>query len=921
MKKLFTLFLIAMSMTSIGQVRISQVYGGGGNASATYNQDFVELFNAGGSSVTIGGWSIQYASATGTSWTVSPIPALYSIGPGQYFLMAMSTTGANGIALPTPDATGGSNMSGTAGKVALVNNTTALSGATACSNPAVVDVLGFGSTASCFETAFLSTTGITNAQSMQRGSGGCLETNNNSTDFTVVSVTPRNSVSPTNSCGGPTPLISVSPNITNLTTGLGTASAEVSYNLSASNLTPASGNITIAPPSGIEISLVSGGPYTTFPATLTKPYTSSGISPSIPVYVRITAGAPQGAYNDTIRHTGGSAPESKIVVTGGVFQNYYNTKTPAAGGLANLNSWSTTTDGTGPSPSGFSSAYQLFNIINQANATYSGIWDVSNAGNTTRVVVGNGVAPLTFTILPGIDSLTSATRVDVLNNDTLVIQNNRRPFLNNLATGSTVDFAQTGTSSSDTIKVPALSFHNLKLSNGIKVLSSGTTTIRGNFTVDNVINFNGAPSPFSTINAFGDVIFQNGSTFEPALTGDGNRITLAMNGNNGLQNIDGNGADLMFFRLRRDTTSTDDDIVLGANTTLTLGNASGGGLQLAQGAGTATTLIAGGTNTIKFIKGSVLTATSLGKLSTTNSNLIIEKANGTTTAGTLRFAGGSTLNNLIVNFDPAITKDSITLADNVIVNGTLTLTKGRIITSPGINLELAAGATVSGGSGTSFIDGKVKRNTSAATGFVFPVGKGATYRPLTVSPVDATASVYTAEYFAGPYSTLTFLSPLTGISNTEYWDLAKNSGTNATVSLTLNGTAVSGAVAGDQISVAHFETGNWVAVNGTAITPGNATTGTAVSSVLSTFSPFTFGILPGGTTYTFNGNGNWSNPANWAGGLIPPLTLTAPNIIIIDPSPGGECVVDVVNQHISLGAQFTINANAKLRILNNLNIQ
>lgn len=919
MKKIFTIILIALSATSIGQVRISQVYGGGGNTAATYNQDFVELFNAGASPVVIGGWSIQYASATGTTWTVSPIAASYSIGPGQYFLMAMATAGVNGIALPTPDGTGGSNMSGTAGKVALVNNTTALSGATACSNAAVVDVLGFGSTASCFETGFLPTTGITNAQSMQRGSGGCLETNNNSTDFTVAAVSPRNSTTPINSCGGPTPFITASPNITNLTTGFGSPSAEVSYNLSAANLTPASGNITIAPPAGIEVSLVSGGPYTTFPTTITTSYTLGAISPSIPVYVRITSAAAQGPYNDTIRHTGGAAPEAKVAVVGGIYQNYYNTK--ANTGLNTLTTWSTTTDGTGPSPSNFSSVYQWFNIINQTNANYTGIWDVSNAGNTTKVIVGNGTNPMTLTILPGADSLTSATRVDVLNNANLVIQNNRRPFLNNLATGSTVDFAQTGTTTIDTIKVPSLSFFNLKLTNGIKFLSSGTTTIRGNFTVDNVINFNGAPSPFSTINAFGDVTFQNGSTFEPALTGDGNRITLAMNSSNGLQNINGNGADLMFFRLRRDSTSADDDIVLGPNTSLTLGNASGGGLQLAQGAGTATNLISDATNTIRLIKGAVVTNTSLGKLSTTNSNLIIEKANGTTTAGTLRFAGGSTLNNLTLNFDAAITKDSITLADNITVNGTLTLTKGRLITASGINLELGAGATISGGSNASFVDGKVKRNTAATSGFSFPVGKGATYRPLTVSPVDASASSYTAEYFAAPYSTLTFLPPLSGVSNTEYWDLAKNSGANATVSLNLNGTAVAGAVASDQIAVAHFETGNWVSVNGTAITPGNSTTGTAVSGVLSTFSPFTFGIIPGGTTYTFNGDGNWSNPANWLGGNIPPLTLTAPNIIVINPSPGGECVVDVVNQHISPGAQFTISANAKLRILNNLNIQ
>jgi hypothetical protein len=45
---------------------ISQVYGVGGNSSANYTHDFIELFNRGASSVNLAGWSLQYASATGS---------------------------------------------------------------------------------------------------------------------------------------------------------------------------------------------------------------------------------------------------------------------------------------------------------------------------------------------------------------------------------------------------------------------------------------------------------------------------------------------------------------------------------------------------------------------------------------------------------------------------------------------------------------------------------------------------------------------------------------------------------------------------------------------------------------------------------------------------------------------------------------
>src|SRR5215468_6461519 len=45
---------------------ISQVYGGGGNTGAPYTNDFVELYNRGTGPASVAGWSVQYASATGT---------------------------------------------------------------------------------------------------------------------------------------------------------------------------------------------------------------------------------------------------------------------------------------------------------------------------------------------------------------------------------------------------------------------------------------------------------------------------------------------------------------------------------------------------------------------------------------------------------------------------------------------------------------------------------------------------------------------------------------------------------------------------------------------------------------------------------------------------------------------------------------
>ena len=129
---------------------ISQVYGGAGcgtAGSSTYKNDYIELFNRGASAVSVNGWSVQYASAAGSSWQVTNLPNV-SVPAGGYLLVAEGA-GANGVNdLPTPDATGTIPMSATAAKVALVNTTTALSG-TCPTGASIVDLVGYGSTASC----------------------------------------------------------------------------------------------------------------------------------------------------------------------------------------------------------------------------------------------------------------------------------------------------------------------------------------------------------------------------------------------------------------------------------------------------------------------------------------------------------------------------------------------------------------------------------------------------------------------------------------------------------------------------------------------------------------------------------------------------------------------------------------------------
>jgi len=184
------------------KVLISRVYGGGGNSGAYWKSDFVELHNSGDQPQSLSGWSVQYASATGSSWTATALSG--AIPPGGYFLI-QETTGSGGTAsLPTPDVTGTLSMAATAGKVALVGSTTTLTG-TCPVGGSIRDFVGYGS-ANCYEGTG-PTAALSNTAAATRNGQGCTDTGSNAADFTVgtcdSSSPPRNSASSPLTCSCP----------------------------------------------------------------------------------------------------------------------------------------------------------------------------------------------------------------------------------------------------------------------------------------------------------------------------------------------------------------------------------------------------------------------------------------------------------------------------------------------------------------------------------------------------------------------------------------------------------------------------------------------------------------------------------------------------------------------------------------------
>ncbi|MBG6081524.1 ExeM/NucH family extracellular endonuclease [Rubrivivax gelatinosus] len=194
--------LLASTPASAGVV-ISQIYGGNGNAFAS---DYVELFNNGRSAVDLSGWSVQYASATGTGSFASNgvTPLAGTLQPGHWYLVQLKTTSGN--ALPTPDATGNSDLSGSNGKVALLDTATGLAcngGSTACSaeqQAHFVDLVGYGS--ANFYKGSGAAPAASSSSALLRKAGGCTDSGNNASDFVTGTPAPRNSATAAVPCSG-----------------------------------------------------------------------------------------------------------------------------------------------------------------------------------------------------------------------------------------------------------------------------------------------------------------------------------------------------------------------------------------------------------------------------------------------------------------------------------------------------------------------------------------------------------------------------------------------------------------------------------------------------------------------------------------------------------------------------------------------
>ena len=111
-----------------------------------------------------------------------------TIGAGQYYLIALAG-GATGAPLPAANINGDINMSATTGKVALVNDFDPLEGTCPLGDVNIVDFVGYGTGATCAETA--NAPAPSNTSAIFRKNGGTTDNDNNQDDFVAAAPNPR----------------------------------------------------------------------------------------------------------------------------------------------------------------------------------------------------------------------------------------------------------------------------------------------------------------------------------------------------------------------------------------------------------------------------------------------------------------------------------------------------------------------------------------------------------------------------------------------------------------------------------------------------------------------------------------------------------------------------------------------------------
>lgn len=210
---------------------------------------------------------------------------------------------------------------------------------------------------------------------------------------------------------------------------------------------------------------------------------------------------------------------------------------------------------------------------------------------------------------------------------------------------------------------------------------------------------------------------------------------------------------------------------------------------------------------------------------------------------------GTTIDNVTLN------GGRLTVLDNLTINNTLTLTDGILDIDPDIGsksddpvLTLSNAVSGTGGS-TNHIEGKVEVAIGAAGSYTFPMGDYGTYRPVILSPTNATTFSVAHVWLESPTGAGTngSMADLIGDASSQlsgniesvlsgmFWELDVVSGTPGTTTVTIQINGSDNASDASTLGIARFDGTDWTEITRTG---GSGSDPYTVSGTTSSFSDF-----------------------------------------------------------------------------------
>lgn len=210
-------------------------------------------------------------------------------------------------------------------------------------------------------------------------------------------------------------------------------------------------------------------------------------------------------------------------------------------------------------------------------------------------------------------------------------------------------------------------------------------------------------------------------------------------------------------------------------------------------------------------------------------------------------ANSEIYSNTVISFhDITFNGTGISVPTGILITGNATFINGIVRPdSTSTRIHFMEGATVSGGSHVSFIDGIVYK--AGDTPFTFPIGTEGVYAPLTISSLLGQEEIF-AYYTRNSGTTQeTITDPgLYSISNCERWVLSRPfTSTNNTFDVTLGWTSAdrcgsSSFIANvSEVTLAHHNGSSWDTHSGTGI--GTISNGSVTWNGMTTYGVLTLG--------------------------------------------------------------------------------